>query len=378
MNYQFNIDVIAGARPNFMKVAALFAVADRFPQFNLRLIHTGQHYDSSMSDVFFQDLGLPQPVSHFNVGSGSHARQTGAILSHYEDWTESQRPDLCIVVGDVNSTIACAMVAAKAGVPVAHVEAGLRSFDRTMPEEINRLLTDSISTLLFASEPDAVMNLSREGYASDAIHLVGQVMVDTLLNSLPKAEALQVWKDYGADRGDYAMVTLHRPANVDDREQLATVCAQLLWLADRLPIIFPVHPRTRGNLDRFGLRCLLEEHDDIQLCDPLSYLQSLSLMSAATMVVTDSGGLQEETTALGVPCLTLRENTERPVTVIEGSNHLICNDWQRFQQLVNYYLELDQDRIAGQVPYWDGKSAQRILSVCADYLAQQQPLDNCA
>lgn len=351
-----------------MKVAALFAVEDQFPELDLRLIHTGQHYDSRMSDVFFYDLGLPDPVRHFDVGSASHAVQTAAIMTSYEDSINQHPPDLCVVVGDVNSTVACAVVAAKAGIPIAHIEAGLRSGDKTMPEEINRLLTDSISDLLFASEPDAVVNLAREGRAADSIHLVGQVMVDTLLRTIPQAADLEVWKTFGVDAHDYSLVTLHRPANVDDRAQLEKICEELIWLSERLPIIFPIHPRTLANLEQFGLHDLLANQPDIHLTEPVSYLHSLSLMSAANLVVTDSGGLQEETTAIGVPCLTLRDNTERPITVTEGSNHLIRGEWQQFRTLADDSLSANLPHQPCQVPYWDGKSGKRIMRICSQYL----------
>ncbi len=357
------IDVVAGARPNFMKVAALFAVADQFPALSLRLIHTGQHYDASMSDVFFKELGLPQPTHHLEAGSGSHATQTAEIMKRYENWIKAQRPELCVVVGDVNSTIACALVAAKDGVKIAHVEAGLRSFDRTMPEEINRVLTDSISDLMFATEPSAVANLAREGRPLSAIHLVGHVMIDTLFRTRAKAEPLEVYRNFRVEDHGYVYLTLHRPANVDNLTTLEEICEQILWLSQRLPIIFPIHPRTRAKLGSARLAEKLQTTGCIHLIEPVGYLESVSLLLHARMVVTDSGGLQEESSALGVPCLTLRENTERPITLDEGTNTLIGRNWPLFQDCVT---RITSGRYAARntmIPFWDGRAGQRILSI---------------
>ncbi len=355
------IDVIAGARPNFMKVAALFAVRDRYPELTLRLIHTGQHYDANMSDVFFEELGLPTPDQHLGVGSGSHSTQTAAIMTSYEACIRAVRPHMIVVVGDVNSTIACALVAAKEGIRVSHVEAGLRSFDRTMPEEINRVLTDSISDLMFASEPSGVANLAREGRPLDAIWLVGHVMIDTLLRIRSKAEALDIAGGFALIKGQYAYVTIHRPSNVDDPEQLGRVCEQLLWLADQVPVIFPVHPRTRSRIEATGWRSRLEAR--LHLVEPLSYLSAIAIMMHARVVVTDSGGIQEESSVLGVPCLTLRDTTERPITLSEGTNILIGNNWLLFRDCVTRIIRGEILRPPSPIPYWDGKAAIRILDV---------------
>lgn len=360
------IDVIVGARPNFMKVAALFAVAEEFPSLRLRLIHTGQHYDATMSDVFFRDLGLPEPVCHLGIGSGSHAYQTAEIMKGYERWISLNRPDLCLVVGDVNSTVACALVAVKAGIKVAHVEAGLRSFDRTMPEEINRVVTDSISDLLFASEPSGVANLAREGRPASGIHLVGNTMIDTLLRMKTKAQEIRLNQNLGVAANQYAYLTLHRPSNVDDLVVLAAISEQISWLATEVPVIFPVHPRTKERLQAGGMYERLARIPTIRLIEPVSYLESLSLMLSALLVVTDSGGLQEETSALGIPCLTLRENTERPITVEEGTNTLIGQDWALFRACVKKVVRGEYTKKGSAIPYWDGLAGKRILGICAE------------
>jgi len=360
------IDIIAGARPNFMKVAALFAIADQYPQLTLRLVHTGQHYDANMSDIFFRDLNLPEPVHHLGVGSSSHAQQTAAIMIGYETWVKANPPQMVVVVGDVNSTVACALVAAKEGIPIAHVEAGLRSFDLTMPEEINRIVTDSLSSLMFATEASAVANLSREGRPLSGIHLVGHVMIDTLFRMKLKAEAITPYADFNLQSHQYAYLTLHRPSNVDDEATLATLCEQILWLSKQLPVIFPVHPRTKARLDNSSLGKQLQNTQAIHLMEPVSYLTSLSLTLNSMMVVTDSGGLQEESSALGIPCLTLRDTTERPITIAEGTNTLIAGDWSLFRRRVG---EITTDNIQysqGKIPYWDGRAGVRILDILSN------------
>jgi UDP-N-acetylglucosamine 2-epimerase (non-hydrolysing) len=359
------VDVIAGARPNFMKVAALFAIAADFPTLTLRFVHTGQHYDFKMSDVFLQELGLPEPDRHLGVGSGSHAHQTAEIMKGYEAWVTESRPALCLVVGDVNSTIACALVAAKLGIRIAHVEAGLRSFDRAMPEEINRVLTDSISDYLFVSEPSGVANLADEGRPASAIHLVGQVMIDTLLRMLPKAEALHTYKTFDLPDGEYAYVTLHRPSNVDEPAALTAIVDQLGWVAQRMPVIFPVHPRTRARIESAGLQSVLGDIRNLRLVDPVGYLDSLSLLKHAAVAITDSGGLQEESSALMTPCLTVRENTERPITIAEGTNTLIGHDWALFRRCMEQIMDGAYKRPAGAIPYWDGHAGRRIMTVLA-------------
>lgn len=364
------LDVIAGARPNFMKIAALFAVAQDFPALELRFVHTGQHYDAAMSDVFLRELGLPEPACHLGVGSGSHAVQTAEIMKRYEEWVRNQRPDWTIVVGDVNSTIACTLVAAKEGIRVAHVEAGLRSFDRTMPEEINRILTDSISDLLFASEPVGVENLAREGHGPGSIHLVGNVMVDTLLRLKPAATALCHHESLGLPPKRYAYVTLHRPGNVDDPEVFGAICERLSALSARLPIVFPVHPRTRKQMDSFSLLDRLA-CPNVYLIEPVSYLESLSLTMNALTVITDSGGLQEESSVLGVPCLTLRSNTERPITISSGTNTLIAGDWSLFDRRIEQIVASGQTASSNSIPFWDGQSGRRILSIMSGLAAPQ-------
>jgi UDP-N-acetylglucosamine 2-epimerase (non-hydrolysing) len=357
------IDVIAGARPNFIKISALFSITSDFPSLHLRFVHTGQHYDAAMSDVFLQELGLPEPACHLNAGSGSHATQTGEIMKRYEAWVQANRPDLCVVVGDVNSTLACALVAAKEQITVAHVEAGLRSFDRAMPEEINRMATDCISDLLFVSEPSGVTNLAREGRPSDAIHLVGNVMVDTLFRLRDRASELRQHQNYGVKQGEYAYVTVHRPSNVDTSTDLSEICDQLMWLASQIDVVFPVHPRTHDKLKQFGLLEQLDQTNGMQLTEPTGYLASISLAMHAKLVVTDSGGLQEETTALNVPCLTLRENTERPVTLTEGTNTLIRRNSGLFRDVVTEILQNRANHAEKQVPYWDGQAGRKILEI---------------
>ena len=358
------IDIIVGARPNFMKAAALFALAKDFPTLKLRLVHTGQHYDSLMSEVFVQDLSLPAPVCCLEVGSGSHASQTAGIMKKYEQWVQSHRPDICMVVGDVNSTVACAIVAAKLGIKVAHVEAGLRSFDRTMPEEINRVLTDSISQLFFVTEPSGVANLKQEGHNSKNIHLVGNVMIDTLLKMKKKSENLHAYKRFSLKPHQYAYLTLHRPANVDDFCTLEKICELIIWTAQRMPIIFSVHPRTKKCLKMSELYSKLANESNVFMAKPLGYLESLSLLINAKVVITDSGGMQEETTALKIPCLTLRENTERPITIEKGTNTLIKRDWKLFQKCIKRIENNSYLMKCSKIPYWDGKTGKRILGIC--------------
>jgi UDP-N-acetylglucosamine 2-epimerase (non-hydrolysing) len=346
---------VVGARPNFMKAApVLSALARR----GLRqtLVHTGQHYDANMSDVFFQQLELPAPDVNLEVGSGSHAVQTAQIMMRFEDEVLSRRPDLVLVYGDVNSTIAASLVCAKLMLPVGHVEAGLRSFDRRMPEEINRLLTDQISELLFTPSRDADENLLREGVAAGKIHLAGNVMIDTLVRLLPKAE--QESRDCPSE--PFALVTLHRPSNVDEPGMLKRIVESLVTISRDLTVIFPVHPRTRQRISGGGVS--ISENGRLRLMEPMPYLHFLSLQRHATVVITDSGGIQEETTYLGVPCLTVRENTERPVTTTLGTNILVGEDMQRLESEVKRILAGKGKQ--GQVPpLWDGHAAERIADV---------------
>jgi len=360
---KLQIDVIAGARPNFMKVAALFSIASEFPSLKLRLIHTGQHYDEAMSGVFLKELGLPKPVCNLGVGSSTHATQTAQVMIGYEQWVNENRPDVCLVVGDVNSTVACALVAAKMQILVAHVEAGLRSFDRTMPEELNRIVTDSLSDLLFVNEPSGVKNLMKEGVESSKVHLVGNVMIDTLLSQLEQAKKQVKYVEFGLESRQYAFVTFHRPSNVDNSTILLEIVNQLLWLTSVIPIVFPVHPRTKHELQNAGLYEVLDASPNIHLTGPLSYTDALSMTANARVVITDSGGLQEETSVLKVPCLTLRDNTERPITIDEGSNTLIAGDWALFRKKIEEIEKGIYLRGVSNIQLWDGVAAKRILTI---------------
>lgn len=352
------IVTVCGARPNFMKIAPLMWEIQRRPNVEAFLVHTGQHFDQRMSELFFEELHIPRPDVNLEVGPGSHAVQTAEVMKRFEPVVDEQAPDVVLVVGDVNSTIACAMTAVKMGVPVAHVEAGLRSFDRTMPEEINRVLTDAISQWLFVSEPSGVDNLRHEGTPEGRIHFVGNVMIDTLLASRPRFEQSRALDDLGLRPREYALLTLHRPANVDDPNVLGGLLGALERLQREIPIIFPVHPRTRKSLERMQLGGLPR----LRLIEPQGYLDFMKLTANARMVLTDSGGIQEETTALGVPCLTMRNNTERPVTVSQGTNVLVGLNPER---IVSVGLQtLRNPSRQGRVPeLWDGHAARRILDV---------------
>lgn len=352
---------VCGARPNFMKIAPLMRVFRARPALHPFLVHTGQHYDEAMNKQFFDELRIPRPDVNLEVGSASHAAQTGLIMQRFEPVVLEQRPDAVLVVGDVNSTIACALVAAKLGIRVIHVEAGLRSFDRTMPEEINRVLTDAISDVLFVTEPSGVKNLLAEGVPQARIHLVGNVMIDTLREHQAVAEKSPILERMELREREYAVLTLHRPANVDDPAVFGRICDALEHVQRRVPVIFPVHPRTQANMDRTGAAARLRGLPNIRLTQPLGYLDFLKLMGRAAVVLTDSGGIQEETTVLGVPCLTLRENTERPITIEQGTNQLVGMDTQRITDAFDRVLAR---RPAARVPdLWDGRAAERIADV---------------
>lgn len=355
---------IAGARPNFMKIAPLMAAFAEEPGIEPMLVHTGQHYDERMSELFFRQLRIPQPDIHLGVGSGSHAAQTAAIMTAFEPVVLEHRPDAVLVVGDVNSTIACGLVAAKLGVRLVHVEAGLRSGDRTMPEEINRILTDSISDVLFCSEPAGQQNLLREGVPQERIHLVGNVMIDTLIQNRQKAQASPILEELNLSPHGYAVLTLHRPANVDDPAVLGRLLDALETIQREVPIVFPIHPRTRKNLSASALAARLAGMPNLRLIDPAGYLEFLKLMSCAACVLTDSGGIQEETTILQTPCLTLRENTERPITAELGSNRIVGTDPEA---ILAAWREIRAGRWRqGQVPpLWDGQAARRIAKILA-------------
>ena len=352
---------VGGARPNFMKLAPLVKALREAGDFQIVLTHTGQHYDEKMSGQFFRELGLPDPDHHLEVGSGTHAQQTAEILRRFEPVVERERPDGVVVVGDVNSTMGAAIVAAKLNVRVVHVEAGLRSFDRTMPEEINRLVTDAIADFLLVTEESGLRNLLHEGVPESRIRMVGNLMIDTLYQNLARAkEKSTIASRVGLEDGRFGVVTLHRPANVDDAEHLAGMLQALGTIAAEVPLYFPVHPRTRA---RMGDTEALEKRG-MRFLDPLGYLDFLALMSRSALVLTDSGGVQEETTALGIPCLTLRENTERPVTVDEGTNTLAGT---RPETILAAWENLRANPKRGRIPrYWDGKAAER----CRDALRE--------
>ncbi|MHB9097558.1 MAG: non-hydrolyzing UDP-N-acetylglucosamine 2-epimerase [Syntrophales bacterium] len=391
--------LVAAARPNFMKIAPLVrAIADhnRLNGNRIRplLVHTGQHYDDNMSDAFFRDLNIPAPDIHLGIGSGSHAEQTGRVLIAFGEVLLRERPDLVIVVGDVNSTMACALAAVKLHIPVAHVEAGLRSFDRRMPEEINRLVTDTIADYLFTPSPDGDANLLREGVPKEKIFLVGDIMVDSLLFNLERAKKTDLLKRLGlrstgsADSGiaPYALLTLHRPANVDSPETFGRILQGLRRVADRIPILFPIHPRTRKQIAAFGLEDAFHFQNEetaplfspateegqskgrpggIHCFEPLGYLDFLNLMAHAKLVFTDSGGIQEETTVLDIPCITIRDTTERPITLTEGTNVLVGDDPEKIFEEANRALEGRKRR--GRCPaIWDGRTAERIVRILAD------------
>lgn len=347
---------VVGARPNFMKLAPVYAALQERAGIRQTVVHTGQHYDAAMSEVFFRELGLPAPDINLEVGSRSHAQQTAAIMMRFEPVLLAAKPDVVLVYGDVNSTVATALVAAKLMIPIAHVEAGLRSFDRTMPEEINRLVTDTLADLLFTPSVDAHENLAREGIPSSKIRFVGNVMIDTLVRLLPRAVIPEEAK--GVER--YALVTLHRPSNVDEPEMLARVLKALEEIAKEMPVIFPIHPRTLRRIEGFGLTA--GNGRGLLLLNPLPYLGFLGLQRQAAVVITDSGGIQEETTFLGVPCMTLRTTTERPVTITDGTNTLIGDAPERLYPEVMAIL--GGRRKAGRIPpLWDGHAAVRIADV---------------
>jgi UDP-N-acetylglucosamine 2-epimerase (non-hydrolysing) len=350
-----------------MKIAPIMDALKSNGNFQTLLVHTGQHYDENMSKSFFGELGLPEPDVNLEVGSASHAVQTARIMERFEPVVLDFKPDFVLVVGDVNSTIACGLVAVKLGVKLIHVEAGLRSFDRTMPEEINRVLTDSISDLLFITEQSAIDNLKKEGVNSEKVHFVGNVMIDTLLANKEKAQRSGVLKRLGLLPGGYGAITLHRPSNVDETVKFTEIIAAFEVIEKEMKLVFPIHPRTRNNIKNSKLEARIEAMDNLLLLEPLGYLDFLCLMSNAALVITDSGGIQEETTILGVPCMTLRENTERPVTITEGTNRLVRVDTAEI--LRNYREIIDgvgNDR-NGRIPrLWDGKAAQRIVQVIAE------------
>lgn len=359
--------IVAGARPNFMKIAPIIRAIKSHDESDIgfKLVHTGQHYDFNMSDTFFDDLGIPAPDFYLNAGGGSHSDQTAKIMVAFEKICSDEKPDVVLVVGDVNSTLACSIVAKKMLIKVAHVEAGLRSFDMDMPEEINRIVTDSITDFFFVTEKAGVLNLMNEGKKKDAIHYVGHVMIDNLYfqheKILKEKPSSFAYSDLKNELGEYIFMTMHRPSNVDDRNKLTEITDSLKKISKETPIIFPVHPRTKKMLSEFSI----DLGDRIHMIEPLGFQDSLNLWKDSLCVLTDSGGLQEETTGLGVPCFTIRENTERPVTVDEGTNTLIGTSGDA---IIDAYKKLKAGEIkSGRIPeMWDGKAAERIVSILAD------------
>ena len=360
--------LIAGARPNFMKVASIYAeMRRRQAEFSPMIVHTGQHYDAAMSGAFFEDLKMPRADVHLGVGSASHAVQTAKIMTEFEPVVLREEPDWVLVVGDVNSTIACALVCSKLGIKIAHVEAGLRSRDRTMPEEINRILTDAISDLLLTTSQDADENLLAEGIPQEKIRFVGNVMIDSLREHLELSTSSNIREDLKLTQGEYAVVTLHRPSNVDDKTTLSGIMNSLMEIAKDVPVVFPVHPRTRVKIDEFGVNAGGNPNGSegvssagITMIEPLGYLDFMRLYSGAKLVLTDSGGLQEETTVLGIPCLTLRENTERPITIEMGTNILVGTNPEKIKAAAFAALDDDSKHETKIPPLWDGKAAGRI------------------
>jgi UDP-N-acetylglucosamine 2-epimerase (non-hydrolysing) len=382
------IHLISAARPNFMKIAPLYHALKKEPWAEPIIVHTGQHYDLNMSDVFFQDLGLPEPDLHLGVGSGTHAEQSGQVMIAYEKVLLESRPGLIIVVGDVNSTMACTIAAVKlsyksAGLKsnpigptgalksadldrpcVAHLEAGLRSFDRTMPEEINRLVTDALADILWTPSPDADDNLIREGVARQKIQRVGNIMIDSLEMLRSSIEKQAVYSEMGLNSGEYGLVTLHRPSNVDDHRVMTTLCHTLIRISQRVPLFFPVHPRTRKNMENLDLIPLLEKANNLIISEPINYIRFMNLVFNCRFALTDSGGLQEETTYLGIPCLTLRPNTERPITIHQGTNRLCVLD--DFEKHVDDLLSKKSSHDC-KIDLWDGRTADRVVTAIKSY-----------
>ena len=353
------LHLIAAARPNFMKVAPLFHALHREPWCDVALIHTGQHYDANMSGDFFRDLGLPDPTHHLGVGAGTHALQTGGVMIAYERACAAEPPDWIIVVGDVNSTMACALVGAKLRIPVAHLEAGLRSRDRTMPEEINRIVTDAVASCLWTPSTDADDNLRAEGVPAERIEMVGNIMIDSYEMLREAIEARATRDQFGLAPKSYAVITLHRPVNVDDRSVLGGLVDEIRAAARSLPVVFPIHPRTRKNLEQFGLYDRLSRESHVHIVEPMGYIDFMGLVREARIVVTDSGGMQEETTYLNIPCLTIRDTTERPITISQGSNRLV--------QVGGVHAAIEQSLADGwpaarRPKFWDGRTAERVVA----------------
>jgi UDP-N-acetylglucosamine 2-epimerase (non-hydrolysing) len=358
---------VVGARPNFMKIAPIHREMGNYPEINPLLIHTGQHYDDKMSKLFFQDLLLPEPNVYLGVGSGSHTEQTARIMLSFEKVMEEQKPDLVLVVGDVNSTAACSLVASKMHTKIAHVEAGLRSFDRTMPEEINRMITDSLSDFLFVTEKSGLENLKNEGISDDKVFFTGNVMIDSLSFFLEKASESSIMSDLPINGSPFALVTLHRPSNVDVKENLESLLHTLSVIGKDVKVVFPMHPRTKKMIDKFGLENDVSSAENLIITDPIGYLDFMQLMQNARLILTDSGGIQEETTYLGIPCITIRENTERPITIDMGTNVLVGPHAERIIEETDKILSGNGKK--GLIPdLWDGKAAERIVKILSEKL----------
>lgn len=358
--------LVCGARPNFMKIAPIMDAIQKSGKLQPLLVHTGQHYDHKMSHSFFDLLEIPKPDIDLGVGSGSHAEQTGKIMIEFEKICFERKPDLVVVVGDVNSTMACAIVAKKLWIPVAHVEAGLRSFDMKMPEEINRMVTDSISDIFFTTDPEGNRNLKGMGIKESQIHFAGNVMIDTLLRNRPKAARNPILETLGIQPGKYGVLTMHRPSNVDDKAVLLGMLEAFRYIQQKIKLVFVAHPRTMKMITQFGLLPMLESMSNLLVCEPMDYMQMLRLSENAALVITDSGGLQEETTVLGIPCITIRENTERPVTVAEGTNEVVGTNPEKIIDAANRALSGRWKK--GGIPEgWDGKASERIVRILEDF-----------
>jgi UDP-N-acetylglucosamine 2-epimerase (non-hydrolysing) len=357
------IIIVAGARPNFIKVAPILAAFKKWRNIDTKLLYTGQHYDYEMSKIFFDELGLPEPDFHLGVGSGSHAQQTAKVMTAFEEVLKQEQPDWVVVVGDVNPTMACTLVAKKMSIKVAHVEAGLRSYDRRMPEEINRVLTDSIADLLLTPSIDGNMNLIKEGISEEKIRFVGNIMIDTLFNMRERAGESTLLNDLGLSKKEYVLVTLHRPSNVDQKETLTSFVEIMEQTAGKVPMVWPVHPRSRKQAEAFELWERLQRIENLHLLEPIGYLDNVNLMQNARLVLTDSGGIQEETTALGVPCLTARENTERPITIAEGTNTLVGTNKEAILGHIKNHLQngAAENKDLPKPLYWDGNTAKRVV-----------------
>lgn len=362
VDFKMKIINVVGARPNFMKIAPLMKEYNKYPEIKALLVHTGQHYDKNMSDSFFNDLEIPKPDHNLGISSGSHAEQTAKIMIEFEKVCLKEKPDLVLVVGDVNSTIACALVAVKLGIKVAHVEAGLRSFDRTMPEETNRLLVDQISDFLFVTEQSGLDNLEHEGISNKKIFFVGNIMIDSLIYHLPKIKKSDILNKLNLNEKNFIILTMHRPNNVDNENNLKNMFNIINEVQKKIKVVYPIHPRTKTNIKKFGFENEVNKIFNLSITEPLNYIDFLNLILNSKAILTDSGGIQEETTFLGVPCITLRENTERPVTVDEGTNILTGNNKKKIINLVNGVLKNNWKK--GTIPkLWDGKTSKRIVEV---------------